>query len=87
VPALVAGDARVGDALEAVDFLVDPMVEAVRLPAPQLHHALVAHVRYIWLICSHICELICSRTWRAFSRAAAMQLTMELGLSSSKVSR
>jgi hypothetical protein len=28
------------------------------------------------LSCSHISELICSRTWRAFSRAAATQAAM-----------
>ena len=27
--------------------------------------------------CSHISELICSRTWREFSRAAMMQETIE----------
>ena len=27
-------------------------------------------------ICSHISELICSRTWRAFSRAAPMEAAM-----------
>ena len=36
--------------------------------------------------CSHISELICSRTWRAFSRADMMQETIDMRLPMSKVS-
>ena len=86
VPALAVAHSRVGNALEEINILFHIVQEFMWLRVPDLFHAGLLYPQEETVDFPHISELICSRTCRAFSRADAMQDTMDEVLSSSKVS-